>query len=873
MATIGDLKIKVSAVTMGLRSGLRKAEKSLKKSASKMQGISRKMAMSVSAPIIGIGGAALKASAELEVLETSFGTLTGSTEKAKAIMEDLKDFASRTPFQLLGLAEAQKTLMGFGMSIEESREQLELLGNASQGSSEKLKGLAIVMGQVKGAGKLDAKDTLQFINQGVPLIQLLSDALGKSAIEIKELTSKGKIGFEQVSAAMRMANEEGGMFYKGLERQSKTLQGVMSTLKDNITLALVELGDDISETFDLKGVVTKLIQKIKAITKAFKSLSPAQKETAIKMAAIAAAIPAVIGGLGMLASALGSIFGLLAGITFPMVAVVAAIAAIGVAFYNAYQSSESFRKGVRAVYEFLKSFVENTIEQFKDFALFFKQLFTGNFSDAWDTAKRVIKRGFKKLGEAFEAGRDSLTEEAPKPISVSELLGFDFDAFKNMVTAESEELAEATETLDERIESLRKKFTQATDAATRKSIASELLGLVAAKINNLKKAGKEASKELLNLRSQLIQITEGIGTGKGDGTTKKDKELTTPFIKELERKLKIEEAAGRDTINLERQILNEKLKLYKKGTDGYKDALTDLLVFTEEYQSELAKIEEKGIIDRNERNRKHYEAAIEQEKQERINALSAVANFASTMEGTMAGIGRGFSYAINLINQLNLEQIAQQLADGIKLSFESIGTMIAAVGAIASGVFESIGAKIGQNIQLVEQEKEARLKAIDQLRVSEERKEIHRAKVAEKYDRKIAAMKTKQARADKAAAIAAAISNTAVAITATLGTPILAAVVAALGAAQVATIAAQPIPQFADGGIVSGRTLAEVGEYGSASRGNPEVIAPLDRLRSILGDTQGGNLTGEFRLRGDDLVVAVEQANRRSGRFSGRTQF
>jgi tape measure domain-containing protein len=872
MATIGDLKIKVSAVTMGLRSGLRKAEKSLSKSARKMQNISRNMALKVSAPIIGIGGAALKASAELEVLETSFGTLTGSTEKAKDIMEDLKKFASKTPFQIAGLAQAQKTLMGFGLSIEESREQLELLGNASQGSSEKLKGLAVVMGQVKGAGKLDARDTLQFINQGVPIIQLLSDTLGKSAIEIKELTTKGKIGFEQVSAAMRMANEEGGMFYKGMERQSRTLQGVMSTLKDNVTLALVELGDDISETFDLKGVVTKLTQKIQAITKAFKNLSPEQKKVAIKMTAIAAAIPVVIGGLGALAAGLSAIAGLVAAISWPVTLAVAAIAALGVAFYNAYQSSESFRKGVNAVYSFLQSFVKDTIEQFKDFALFFKQFFSGDFSDSFDTAKGIIKRGFNKLGDAFEAGQDAFADEAPDPISISDLLGFDFDVFKKMIATESEALAEQTKTLDERIEALREKFSKATDEGERRSIASELLGLVSAKINNLKKAGKAASKELLNLREQLINLTQGIGTGTGDGETK-EKEKTTPFIKDRERKLRIEEAAGRDTIALERLILNEKLKLYKKGTDEYKDALTDLMVFNEKYQKELAELEEQGIIDRNERNRKHYEAAIEQEKQSRISALSAVANFASSMEGTMAGIGRGLSYAINLINDLDLENISQRIADGIELTFADIGSMIAAVGAIASGVFESIGAKIGQNIQLVEQEKEARLKAIDQLRISEERKEIHRAKVAEKYDRKIAAMKTKQARADKAAAIAAAISNTAVAITATLGTPILAAVVAALGAAQVATIAAQPIPQFADGGIVSGRTLAEVGEYGSASRGNPEVIAPLDRLRSILGDTQGGNLTGEFRLRGDDLVVAVEQANRRSGRFSGRTQF
>ncbi len=94
----------------------------------------------------------------------------------------------------------------------------------------------------------------------------------------------------------------------------------------------------------------------------------------------------------------------------------------------------------------------------------------------------------------------------------------------------------------------------------------------------------------------------------------------------------------------------------------------------------------------------------------------------------------------------------------------------------------------------------------------------------------------------------------------------------AMGIAQIATIAAAPIPKFADGGIVSGRTLAEVGEYAGASS-NPEVIAPLDKLRSMISDLGGGQTFGEFRLRGEDLILAVDRANNNASRFSGRKQF
>jgi TP901 family phage tail tape measure protein len=75
---------------------------------------------------------------------------------------------------------------------------------------------------------------------------------------------------------------------------------------------------------------------------------------------------------------------------------------------------------------------------------------------------------------------------------------------------------------------------------------------------------------------------------------------------------------------------------------------------------------------------------------------------------------------------------------------------------------------------------------------------------------------------------------------------------------------------FANGGIVSSPTLGLVGEYAGA-RSNPEVIAPLDRLKSIIGDRSGGNVnvTGQFRLDGQDLVVAVERANNERSNLIG----
>lgn len=75
--------------------------------------------------------------------------------------------------------------------------------------------------------------------------------------------------------------------------------------------------------------------------------------------------------------------------------------------------------------------------------------------------------------------------------------------------------------------------------------------------------------------------------------------------------------------------------------------------------------------------------------------------------------------------------------------------------------------------------------------------------------------------------------------------------------------------KMASGGIVSSPTLGLMGEYPGA-RSNPEVIAPLDKLKSLIGDRGGSakvQVGGEFTLKGQDLVVALQRADRNRNRI------
>lgn len=77
--------------------------------------------------------------------------------------------------------------------------------------------------------------------------------------------------------------------------------------------------------------------------------------------------------------------------------------------------------------------------------------------------------------------------------------------------------------------------------------------------------------------------------------------------------------------------------------------------------------------------------------------------------------------------------------------------------------------------------------------------------------------------------------------------------------AMMAAVTAAGIPMLADGGIASGPTLAMVGEYAGAS-GNPEVIAPLDKLRGMLAEPAGFDFAKvEFKIKGRTLVGLIEK--------------
>lgn len=197
--------------------------------------------------------------------------------------------------------------------------------------------------------------------------------------------------------------------------------------------------------------------------------------------------------------------------------------------------------------------------------------------------------------------------------------------------------------------------------------------------------------------------------------------------------------------------------------------------------------------------------------------LSGMNSAARDALGETAGIFEGLS------------DIMADVAEEGKLSFEN---MAQAVGKIVSGITSLMTDIYDARIENIEKEQEANDEAYDKeieriesleengaisTEEAEARKRDAEKKTAaknEELEKKKAALQEKQAKWDKANSIVQAGIATALAITKALPNLVLAALVGAMGAAQIAVIAAQPIPRYAKGTKDHPGGLAIVGDGG-----------------------------------------------------------
>lgn len=220
--------------------------------------------VAAAAGITALGKSILDTTGEVEQYRVTLGTMIGDQEKANQIIHDL-DYSPVSDFY--GTAAAIGGLQGmvtFGMQAEDASETLTRLGDIAQGNGEAFKSLSLNMGQVFAKGKADATDLKQFVGQGFDVVGEVSKMTGKSRAEIE----KAGVSYEMCAKALEHITGEGGKYNKMLEKQSKTLPGLVKQFQ-SLTAAIKE------------GIGSNVIDRIKDIMSAVLNLGRSMQDNIV----------------------------------------------------------------------------------------------------------------------------------------------------------------------------------------------------------------------------------------------------------------------------------------------------------------------------------------------------------------------------------------------------------------------------------------------------------------------------------------------------------------------------------------------------------------------------------------------------------------
>lgn len=177
---------------------------------------------------------------QVQQLEIAFRTLTKSQEKADELMNQLIDTAAKTPFDLMGIADSAKFLLGIRVPVEEVNDTLKMLGDIAAGVGAPLKDIAYLYGTTITKAHMDTMDLRQFTGRGIDLIGELSKQYGIATEQVQQYVAAGKVGAEDFKRAIKVIRET--TFNNLMEEQSKSLTGQIANLGDSIDMMMNEIG-------------------------------------------------------------------------------------------------------------------------------------------------------------------------------------------------------------------------------------------------------------------------------------------------------------------------------------------------------------------------------------------------------------------------------------------------------------------------------------------------------------------------------------------------------------------------------------------------------------------------------------------------------
>jgi len=333
------INIKLAADLTDFLKSMELAQRTFKKVGDNMMEMGKTMSTYVTAPLVGLAAVSLKAAGDMEALKNGLASVTKAGESVNKEMTKLREVAKLPGLGLKEVVQGSINLQAIGVSADEARKAMLAMGNAiaSVGGGKDNFDLAIRgFSQLRNAAKPLQQDLYQIANQLPQVNSLLIEAFGTSRAE--DLAKMGITGKQLAD-----------FLVEGLGKLPKVTGGInnaFENLKDTGFAALATLGDAINKNFGISELLDKIAAAIGRMVSSFEKLSPGIQKIVLGFGLLLAAVGPLLTALGFLVSnilpllktGLTVISAIFSPMGLTIMAVVAAVAALGYAARLIYQA-------------------------------------------------------------------------------------------------------------------------------------------------------------------------------------------------------------------------------------------------------------------------------------------------------------------------------------------------------------------------------------------------------------------------------------------------------------------------------------------------------------------------------------------------------
>lgn len=199
--------------------------------------------------------------AEFELQRVSLGALIQDQHEANILFSQIKAAAVESPYQIKELVNYTKQLAAYGVEQNQLFDDVMKYADVAAGLGADMSRVILAMGQIRAASVLKGTELRQLTELGIPMVDLLSkkltDLRGEfvSTGEVFSMISDKAISFKMVEEIFNDLTSAGGRFYNMQQKQSETLAGQWSNMKDTVAIAYEEMGNTEGMRKAMEGII------------------------------------------------------------------------------------------------------------------------------------------------------------------------------------------------------------------------------------------------------------------------------------------------------------------------------------------------------------------------------------------------------------------------------------------------------------------------------------------------------------------------------------------------------------------------------------------------------------------------------------------